>query len=222
MISSELGAIEAITITVQQMTSGGETTKLSIPLGNVGPSGSSSKPTNLELLMAKAKPSNGLTKPVISKTLPSLLFDDDDASAPGPSKPNLLAASHRPAPKPSGQVSRAERRAQTQALQLDANIFDYDSVYDGMKAAERKVEEAKKAETEERKPKYIENFLASAQTRRLDRLRAEEKMLSLEREKEGDEFKDKEKFVTDGYKKQMEEVRKAEEEEKKRDGECDS
>lgn len=68
-------------------------------------------------------------------------------------------------------------------------------------------------------PKYIESFLQSASTRRLDRLRAEEKMLQHERDKEGDEFQDKEKFVTGAYKKQMEEVRKAEEEEKKKEGE---
>lgn len=41
-----------------------------------------------------------------------------------------------------------------------------------------------------------------------------------EREAEGDEFKDKEAFVTQAYKDQMEEVRRAEEEEKKRDGMC--
>lgn len=39
-----------------------------------------------------------------------------------------------------------------------------------------------------------------------------------EREAEGDEFKDKEAFVTQAYKDQMAEVRKAEEEEKKREG----
>jgi coiled-coil domain-containing protein 55 len=88
-----------------------------------------------------------------------------------------------------------------------------------MKAAEQKIEAAKKVESEERKPKYIGEFLRSAETRRLDRLRAEEKMLQLEREKEGDEFVDKEKFVTEAYKKQMEAVRAAEEEERKRDGE---
>lgn len=43
-------------------------------------------------------------------------------------------------------------------------------------------------------------------------------MMQLEREAEGDEFKDKESFVTQAYRDQMEEVRKAEEEEKKREG----
>ena len=45
-------------------------------------------------------------------------------------------------------------------------------------------------------------------------------MMQLEREAEGDQFKDKESFVTQAYKDQTEEVRKAEEEEKKREGVC--
>lgn len=43
-------------------------------------------------------------------------------------------------------------------------------------------------------------------------------MIQRERELEGDEFKDKEAFVTEAYKKQMEELRQAEEEERKREG----
>lgn len=45
-------------------------------------------------------------------------------------------------------------------------------------------------------------------------------MIQREREMEGDEFKDKEEFVTQAYKDQMAEVRRAEEEEKKREGMC--
>ena len=43
-------------------------------------------------------------------------------------------------------------------------------------------------------------------------------MIQREREAEGDEFKDKESFVTQAYKDQTAELRKAEEEEKKREG----
>lgn len=43
-------------------------------------------------------------------------------------------------------------------------------------------------------------------------------MIQRERELEGDEFKDKEAFVTEAYKRQMEELRQAEEEERKREG----
>jgi len=58
--------------------------------------------------------------------------------------------------------------------------------------------------------------LESAATRKLDYIRAEEKMIQREREAEGDEFADKEAFVTQAYKDQMAEVRRAEEEEKRR------
>lgn len=43
-------------------------------------------------------------------------------------------------------------------------------------------------------------------------------MIQREREMEGDEFKEKEAFVTQAYKDQMAELRKAEEEERKREG----
>ena len=43
-------------------------------------------------------------------------------------------------------------------------------------------------------------------------------MIQREREAEGDEFRDKEAFVTQAYKDQMAEVRKAEEEERAREG----
>jgi coiled-coil domain-containing protein 55 len=195
--------------------------------------------TNFELLMAKAKaaPSPAPapmastsklvvkpakpTKPQTTKPPISSLFDDEEEADRPP--PSLTGSKSKTVPKQNikqtALISRSERKAQEEALRVDQSVFDYDGVWDGMKAAERKLEDAKKAESVERKPKYIENFLASAQTRRLDRLRAEEKMLSLEREKEGEEFSGKDKFVTDAYKKQMAEVRKAEEEERIREGE---
>lgn len=67
-------------------------------------------------------------------------------------------------------------------------------------------------------PKYIHGLLTSAATRKLDHLRAEEKMIQREREMEGDEFAEKDAFVTQAYKDQMAEVRRAEEEEKQREG----
>ena len=46
-------------------------------------------------------------------------------------------------------------------------------------------------------------------------------MIQREREAEGDEFAGKEQFVTQAYKDQMAAVRKAEEEEKLREGQLD-
>ncbi|WWD22341.1 hypothetical protein CI109_106832 [Kwoniella shandongensis] len=191
--------------------------------------GGAAKPlSNFELLMAKAKAPQASTSTASSssKVPPraAALFseeDDDDHPSGGP-PPNLLLAgpsrssTTKKAPQTS-LISRSERKAQEAAKAIDQSIFDYDNHYDAMKLAEQNIELSKKKETEERKPKYIESFLRSAETRRLDKLRAEEKMLARERENEGEEFEGKEKFVTGAYKKQMEEVRLAEEEEKKRE-----
>ena len=70
---------------------------------------------------------------------------------------------------------------------------------------------------EEKKPRYFNALQKAAETRDRDRQIAEEKRLKREREAEGDEFVDKEEFVTEAYKKQQEENRLLEEAEKKRE-----
>jgi coiled-coil domain-containing protein 55 len=65
---------------------------------------------------------------------------------------------------------------------------------------------------------YMGKLLASAELRKRDFLIAQEKKYKKEREVEGEEFAGKEKFVTNAYKRQQEELRKAEEEEKLREG----
>ena len=60
----------------------------------------------------------------------------------------------------------------------------------------------------------MSNLLAAAAIRKRDATIAEEKKFAREREEEGDEFADKEKFVTSAYKKQQEENRRLEEEER--------
>lgn len=135
-------------------------------------------------------------------------------------------------PKPKGPPPKIEddsrqdmsalRAAKAQvkaAEEVDSSIFDYDSFHD----AKTSVTEAKKAASKqdaiERKPKYINNLLESAARRKQDQQIAREKLLQKEREAEGDEFADKEKFVTGAYKEQQEETRRLEEEEKKKQAE---
>jgi len=115
------------------------------------------------------------------------------------------------------EASRAMQKRMAQEKAVDSTVYDYDAVWDRMQEAKEKQKAVKAVEALERKPKYIHNLLTSAATRKLDHLRAEEKMMQRERELEGDEFADKEKFVTQAYKDQMEEVRRAEEEEKRRE-----
>jgi len=206
----------------------------STPIGSAAPS----KPlaplqdaplSNLELLMARAK----APQPATSKPKPKapLAFDDDDedhsqpiASSSKPRsklKPNprdLLEGGASAHINRNTVISRSEKRLQSEALAIDSTAFQYDEVYDNLKAAERKVEDAKKAEKDKREPQYMASFIEAAKRRKMDALHAEEKLMQREREKEGGEFDDKEKFVTSAYKAQMEEVRRAEEEERVKEG----
>ncbi|GAA5826452.1 hypothetical protein JCM11251_002377 [Rhodosporidiobolus azoricus] len=139
--------------------------------------------------------------------------DDDDAPLPPPS-----STSARNQPRVStASLTKAQKAKQKQELELDASVYEYDEVYDNMKAAEKVAVEKRKEESTDRKPKYINRLLETAEVRKQDRLRAEDKMIQREREREGDEFVDKDAFVTPSYLKQQEELRKAEEEEKKRE-----
>ncbi|KAI1265189.1 hypothetical protein F5Y18DRAFT_387712 [Xylariaceae sp. FL1019] len=115
-----------------------------------------------------------------------------------------------------GDLSSAleSRRHQEAAEELDPSIYDYDAVYDSLKP-EKKVAQ----EDIERKPKYMKNLIASAAVRKRDAVIAEEKKIAREREEEGEEYADKEKFVTEAYKKQQEENRRIEEEERRREEE---
>ncbi|KAI8143232.1 coiled-coil domain-containing protein 55-domain containing protein [Fennellomyces sp. T-0311] len=118
----------------------------------------------------------------------------------------------------SSTVSKKIAEQHAKALEEDANIFDYDSVYDDLKEAERLKKEAMKG-PETKKPKYIEGLLEMAEIRKKDRLLAEEKKVAREREAEGEEFADKEVFQTEAFKKQKEELERIEAEEKKREEE---
>ena len=104
------------------------------------------------------------------------------------------------------------------AQDIDPNIYDYDAVYDSLHA--QPATSTASADIE-KKPKYMGNLLAAAEVRKRDQLRAKEKMLAKERELEGDEFADKEKFVTGAYKRQQEEMRRLEEEEVIREREAE-
>lgn len=110
--------------------------------------------------------------------------------------------------------SLESRKHQEAAEELDPSIYDYDAVYESLKP-EKKVTQ----EDIERKPKYMKNLIASAAVRKRDTLIAEEKKIARERAEEGEEYADKEKFVTEAYKKQQEENRRIEEEERKREEE---
>ncbi|GAB7354506.1 hypothetical protein MBLNU459_g4974t1 [Dothideomycetes sp. NU459] len=146
-----------------------------------------------------------------------------------PSKPvNKLRAGAIPAKPPVRKdkalgdeytdlsAERESKKHASTAETLDSSIYDYDAFHDVHTTISSARKAADKQDALERKPKYINSLLDAAARRKQDQLIAREKLLQKEREAEGDEFADKEKFVTSGYKKQQEETRRLEEAEKKK------
>ncbi|KAL9627198.1 MAG: hypothetical protein Q9164_007678 [Protoblastenia rupestris] len=112
------------------------------------------------------------------------------------------------------------------AQEIDPSIYDYDAVYDSIHSAPSNDYSPSSTSTTakapiDKKPKYMTDLLAAAEVRKRDQLRAKEKLLAKEREAEGDEFADKEKFVTGAYKRQQEEMRKLEAEEAEKEKEAE-
>lgn len=64
-------------------------------------------------------------------------------------------------------------------------------------------------------PRYIQHLLVHAEKRKIEYERRNERLIQKEREAEGDEFHDKEAFVTSSYKKKLEELKKLDEEDLK-------
>ncbi|KAI9762196.1 MAG: hypothetical protein M4579_000519 [Chaenotheca gracillima] len=148
----------------------------------------------------------------------------DGASSTQSTSKKPLGASAPPPAKPSKQVPvRASNLASAlnsskhskEAQSLDASIYDYDASYDALHPPRKSTTAA--ADDASRKPKYMSNLLEAAEVRKRDQLRAKDKLLVKEREAEGDEFADKEKFVTGAYKAQQEEMRRLEAEERVRE-----
>lgn len=93
-------------------------------------------------------------------------------------------------------------------------MFQYDEVYDEIDTKRKEAKLAKKS-SEARAPKYIGKLLETAEKRKKDQERRIERQVQKEREAEGEEFKDKEAFVTSSYRKKLEEMKEAEDAEKR-------
>lgn len=172
----------------------------------------------------KPPPQHGAKKP--SKPLRPLTGfgdDDDDQPEETSSKPGQYGLQPAKGKTPDTTTGtqkytnlsalRSARLHDEEASKLDSSVYDYDAVYDTFHAQKEKTTDKEEASG----PKYIGSLLQSAEVRKRDQLRAREKLLLREREAEGEEFADKETFVTGAYKQQQEEVRRLEEEEKLRE-----
>lgn len=100
-------------------------------------------------------------------------------------------------------------KLQAEALAVDSKIFEYDEVYDEI-ASKRVEEKLAKKTSEARAPKYITKLLVTAEKRKAEHERRVERQVQKDREAEGEQFKDKESFVTSAYRKKLEEMKEAE------------
>jgi coiled-coil domain-containing protein 55 len=148
-------------------------------------------------------------------------FDDTitstESSKPAPSKPKkgqpIAPPTRKPKPKDddptllesSASAKEAAQRAQD-ALAADSTLYDYDAAYEVLHAASALKKAAEAADPSAQQPKYMAERFAAAEQRKADQQRARDKLLARERENEGDEFADKEKFVTSAYKTQQEQA----------------
>lgn len=121
-----------------------------------------------------------------------------------------------------GDLSSAltSRKHAASAEEADPSIYDYDAAYDSIKAAKAAAAAANKdGDGDKRRPRYFDALRQAAEVRERDRQIAEERRLQRERAAEGDAFADKEKFVTEAYRRQQEANRRLMEEEKRREEE---
>ena len=132
----------------------------------------------------------------------------------------VLKKSSNPSPYGDLSTNHSTFKHSKGAQEIDPSIYEYDTVYDSLHVKPTSKLSSSSDPTgadDAKKPKYMAQLLAASEVRKRDQVRAKEKMLAKEREAEGDEFADKEKFVTAAYKRQQEEMRKAEEEEAERE-----
>lgn len=145
-------------------------------------------------------------KPLISAAFAESSESDEDA-------PKFQERKKGVAIKPGMAEARRARLMQEKALEEDPSVFQYDEHFDEMESKRNEVKEAKKKEV--KNAKYIGRLLEYSEKRKIENERRIERQVQKEREEEGDEFKDKESFVTSSYRKKLEELKKAEEEEKR-------
>ena len=113
----------------------------------------------------------------------------------------------------SAAAEREQQKLYNDALGQDPDVFDYDGVYDSMKASQT-ASHALSQTSEAPKARYIHNLKATATVRDKEKERIFERKLLKERKQDDEEFGDKEKFVTAAYKQKLMESQKWEYEDK--------
>lgn len=112
----------------------------------------------------------------------------------------------------TGQATRESKACIQKALEEDPQAFAYDELYEDIQS---KRAEAKEAGQKVRgASKYVDSLLRSAQLRKIEEQRRIDRKIEKERQAEGEQFDDKETFVTEAYKQKLMERKIFEEQER--------
>ncbi|NXF11443.1 NSRP1 protein, partial [Smithornis capensis] len=158
-------------------------------------------PSRYGLIMPKKLPQKNL----VSKKL-SVFADESDE------EPSVGESLQKEALKK--QAMKQTKLEIQKALEEDATVYEYDSIYDEMQQQKKENSAKMFSGKDDKKPRYIHNILKAAEIRKKEQEKRMERKIQKEREMEGGEFAHKEAFVTSAYKKKLQE--RAEEEERER------
>ncbi|KAI4814313.1 hypothetical protein KUCAC02_003511 [Chaenocephalus aceratus] len=112
------------------------------------------------------------------------------------------------------KMMKQTRLEMHKALQEDSTVYDYDAVYDDIQ--KQRIDNKKKMlGGVDKKPKYIHQLLRAVEDRKKEQERRDERKIQKEREAEGEEFADKDAYVTSAYKQKLLEQKEELEKEKR-------
>ena len=134
---------------------------------------------------------NTQTNSILSK--PSIFADDSDSDDNQQPKFNIQSLQAKYANKANKQIK--------QFLDDDSDMYQYDEVYDAME--ESRMKRLRNVQVKSKSSKYVALIKDMSDDREKERERRLERKYISEREKEGDEFKDKDSYTTPGYKKYL-------------------
>ncbi|XP_026282873.1 nuclear speckle splicing regulatory protein 1 [Frankliniella occidentalis] len=155
-------------------------------------------------------PTKGYT--VRAPTRKNVFGDDSDSDSDGGGGGDWVKKSMKLEAQKS-TLKRTTKNQMKKALAEDPTVFQYDEVYDDLEQKKEEATAAKKGV--EKKPRYIQALLQTAEKRKKENERRIERQVQKEREEEGNQFADKESFVTSSYRDKLEEFKKQEEEEQR-------
>jgi len=164
-------------------------------------------------LLAPTGGLNALVEKAEQKKQTTVFGDDDDDD---PATKNKVDTDIHRSAKPSASTLRSIKQAEREherALAEDPNAFDYDTVYDQMQAQKHAKNAKDKAADKQKEPKYAQALMKAKNRREIEEASRDARMQEKERIKEGEQFAEKESFVTGAYRKQMEDIEQLRKEE---------